>query len=168
MNLAPEVYKLTAVILTINYLALFVPFLICFSILPFLCFCLPSFIRFLDRLDERDREERSAQINTLPSETFVDGMYDDQDRTCVICLGDYEEGETIRVLHGRHRYHAECVDQWLLLNSSCPTCRCAIFDIEGAPISGRVPNYGSTNNPMNSSSISVAGAAIETFAEGLV
>ncbi|KXN90579.1 E3 ubiquitin-protein ligase RLIM [Leucoagaricus sp. SymC.cos] len=46
--------------------------------------------------------------------------------TCPICIVNFEEGDDIRVLpcEGKHRFHPECVDQWLLeLSSSCPICR---------------------------------------------
>ncbi|RPD54743.1 hypothetical protein L227DRAFT_511251 [Lentinus tigrinus ALCF2SS1-6] len=46
--------------------------------------------------------------------------------TCPICIVDFEEGDDLRVLpcEGHHRFHRECVDQWLLeLSSSCPICR---------------------------------------------
>ncbi|KAI9067434.1 hypothetical protein FKP32DRAFT_1620782 [Trametes sanguinea] len=46
--------------------------------------------------------------------------------TCPICIVDFEEGDDLRVLpcEGHHRFHRDCVDQWLLeLSSSCPICR---------------------------------------------
>ncbi|EMD37842.1 hypothetical protein CERSUDRAFT_114486 [Gelatoporia subvermispora B] len=46
--------------------------------------------------------------------------------TCPICIVDFEEGDDLRILpcEGHHRFHRECVDQWLLeLSSSCPLCR---------------------------------------------
>ncbi len=46
--------------------------------------------------------------------------------TCPICIVDFEEGDDIRVLpcEGKHCFHQECVDPWLLkLSSSCPICR---------------------------------------------
>ncbi|GJE92146.1 E3 ubiquitin protein ligase [Phanerochaete sordida] len=46
--------------------------------------------------------------------------------TCPICIVDFEEGDDLRVLpcEGHHRFHQQCVDQWLLeLSSSCPLCR---------------------------------------------
>ncbi|KAF8739881.1 RING-like zinc finger, partial [Rhizoctonia solani] len=46
--------------------------------------------------------------------------------TCPICILDFEDGDDLRVLpcEGRHRFHRDCVDQWLLeLSSSCPLCR---------------------------------------------
>lgn len=46
--------------------------------------------------------------------------------TCPICIIDFEEGDDLRVLpcEGKHRFHQQCVDPWLLeLSSSCPICR---------------------------------------------
>lgn len=46
--------------------------------------------------------------------------------TCPICILDFEEGDDLRVLpcEGHHKFHKDCVDQWLLeLSSSCPLCR---------------------------------------------
>ncbi|KAM6502262.1 hypothetical protein JOM56_002239 [Amanita muscaria] len=46
--------------------------------------------------------------------------------TCPICIIDFEDGDDLRILpcEGRHRFHQQCVDPWLLeLSSSCPICR---------------------------------------------
>ncbi|KAJ3516843.1 hypothetical protein NLJ89_g871 [Agrocybe chaxingu] len=46
--------------------------------------------------------------------------------TCPICIVNFEEGDDIRVLlcEGKHCFHQQCVDPWLLkLSSSCPICR---------------------------------------------
>jgi Ring finger domain len=46
--------------------------------------------------------------------------------TCPICIVDFEEGDDLRLLpcEGKHRFHQNCVDPWLLeLSSSCPICR---------------------------------------------
>lgn len=43
---------------------------------------------------------------------------------CAICLGDYEEGEMVRVvLECDHSFHARCVDEWLRMSATCPVCR---------------------------------------------
>jgi hypothetical protein len=50
--------------------------------------------------------------------------------TCPICIVDFEVGDDLRVLPcpGKHRFHQECVDPWLLeLSSSCPICRQGLF-----------------------------------------
>lgn len=46
--------------------------------------------------------------------------------TCPICIVDFEDGDDLRLLpcEGKHRFHKNCVDPWLLeLSSSCPICR---------------------------------------------
>lgn len=43
---------------------------------------------------------------------------------CAICLGEFVEGEDIRVLPScNHGFHMGCIDKWLRSHSSCPTCR---------------------------------------------
>lgn len=56
--------------------------------------------------------------------------------TCPICILDFEEGDDLRVLpcEGRHKFHKDCVDQWLLESSgSCPLCREGVhfFTVDG-------------------------------------
>ncbi|KAI3634528.1 hypothetical protein MIR68_007439 [Amoeboaphelidium protococcarum] len=52
------------------------------------------------------------------------------DAHCLICLAEYEDGDLIKRLPGcRHHYHAECVDQWLQTNRTCPSCRADIEEV---------------------------------------
>ncbi|GJP45165.1 hypothetical protein CLOM_g4574 [Closterium sp. NIES-68] len=45
-------------------------------------------------------------------------------RECAVCLGDYDEGERIKLLPPcGHRFHADCIDLWLSSKSTCPICR---------------------------------------------
>ncbi|KAG8390175.1 hypothetical protein BUALT_Bualt01G0056100 [Buddleja alternifolia] len=56
---------------------------------------------------------------------------------CPICLGDFYDGEKIRVLPKcRHCFHVRCVDVWLASHSSCPTCRRSVAVEEGAESGG--------------------------------
>ncbi|KAL5577589.1 hypothetical protein UlMin_019288 [Ulmus minor] len=46
---------------------------------------------------------------------------------CSICLGVFEDGEKLKVLpRCCHCYHPECVDKWLISQSSCPLCRASL------------------------------------------
>lgn len=46
------------------------------------------------------------------------------DLCCPICLSDYQPKETIRSIpECNHFFHADCIDEWLKLNGSCPLCR---------------------------------------------
>jgi len=49
---------------------------------------------------------------------------DDEDHTCAVCLGEFEDGEELRTLpECLHSFHVACIDPWLSSRSSCPVCR---------------------------------------------
>ncbi|CAK9292430.1 unnamed protein product [Gordionus sp. m RMFG-2023] len=48
------------------------------------------------------------------------------EENCVICLSEFEIGNSVRRLPCFHLYHAVCVDKWLKLKKRCPICRLAI------------------------------------------
>jgi E3 ubiquitin-protein ligase RNF38/44 len=58
--------------------------------------------------------------------------------TCSVCLGEFQLGETVRLLPVcLHLYHAECIDPWLHAHSMCPLCR---SDIDPTTGIGRLPH----------------------------
>ncbi|CAL5340346.1 unnamed protein product [Camellia sinensis] len=46
---------------------------------------------------------------------------------CPICLEEFHVGNEIRGLPCAHKFHVECIDEWLRLNVKCPRCRCSVF-----------------------------------------
>ncbi|EEF36803.1 putative RING-H2 finger protein ATL69 [Ricinus communis] len=43
---------------------------------------------------------------------------------CSICLCDYQARDIIRCIPDCHHcFHAECVDEWLMMSATCPLCR---------------------------------------------
>ncbi|CAI0452753.1 unnamed protein product [Linum tenue] len=51
-----------------------------------------------------------------------DGKYDLAE--CAICLGEFEEEETVKMIPVcQHVFHVQCVDTWLNSHVNCPLCR---------------------------------------------
>ncbi|KAF0896917.1 hypothetical protein E2562_030767 [Oryza meyeriana var. granulata] len=49
-----------------------------------------------------------------------------QETACPVCLADFADGETIRLLpECMHYFHAACIDEWLRTRATCPLCRAA-------------------------------------------
>lgn len=58
-------------------------------------------------------------LKQLPTSTYTaQEGWEHQD--CVICLTEYEEGDTMRRLPCGHLYHAVCIDSWLNARPICP------------------------------------------------
>lgn len=48
---------------------------------------------------------------------------------CPICLGEFADGEKVRVLPiCHHGFHVRCIDVWLASRASCPTCRQSLLE----------------------------------------
>lgn len=45
------------------------------------------------------------------------------ERDCIICVEAFEEGEEVVRLPCAHGFHSACVERWLRLAKTCPTCR---------------------------------------------
>ncbi|KAJ0985978.1 hypothetical protein J5N97_004334 [Dioscorea zingiberensis] len=43
--------------------------------------------------------------------------------TCTICQVEFEENERVGSLDCGHKYHADCIRQWLLVKNICPICK---------------------------------------------
>ena len=58
----------------------------------------------------------------------------DENKSCTVCLMEFENGEELRALPCLHLFHPDCVDRWLQQNPKCPTCRVCIFNLFGMRI----------------------------------
>ncbi|KAI3523356.1 hypothetical protein L1887_01420 [Cichorium endivia] len=72
------------------------------------------------------REKRggldAATVRSLPVVPFGDDSK--IWRECSICLSEFEERETVKVIpYCHHGFHPLCIDRWLSSHVSCPLCR---------------------------------------------
>ncbi|KAL5974783.1 hypothetical protein ACLOJK_031454 [Asimina triloba] len=71
---------------------------------------------------------------------------------CPICLGEFVDGEKVRVLPKcNHGFHLRCIDTWLSSHSSCPTCRHSLLErqpplLDSGDVEAGTPSPGSVSS----------------------
>ncbi|KAK8684543.1 hypothetical protein V6N13_040565 [Hibiscus sabdariffa] len=66
-------------------------------------------------------------LKSLPVFTFSSKSHPDSVTECAVCLSEFEEGESGRVLPKcNHSFHSECIDMWFHSHSTCPLCRTSV------------------------------------------
>ncbi|XP_062098378.1 RING-H2 finger protein ATL11-like [Humulus lupulus] len=69
---------------------------------------------------------------------------------CAVCLNEFEDNETLRLIPKcDHVFHPECIDAWLVSNSTCPVCRANLVPKPGETHRGRT--LADVLNPNNDS-----------------
>lgn len=48
---------------------------------------------------------------------------DDRDNECIICFNDMNDATMITSLHCGHKFHTDCIRDWLSFNNTCPVCK---------------------------------------------
>ncbi|XWS14108.1 hypothetical protein CRYUN_Cryun36dG0094800 [Craigia yunnanensis] len=70
------------------------------------------------------RDLDSRVLKSLPVFTFSSKTHPDSAIECAVCLSEFEENESGRVLPKcNHSFHLECIDMWFHSQSTCPLCR---------------------------------------------
>ena len=80
-------------------------------------------------IGEVSRGASSDAIESLRTMSFEEARADRSvilGEQCSICRMEFEPGDVLRVLRCNHAEHAECIDQWLNINKSCPLCQVEI------------------------------------------
>ena len=67
-------------------------------------------------------DELNRIMEYLPS-SVVNEKNEGENNNCVICLADFEPGESITTLPCVHMFHTECIKAWLKSNNHCPVCK---------------------------------------------
>lgn len=135
------VYATDVAMLAVQYAQICLPCLFAVAMVPVFCFCLPCVIRLLAALHDpqHGRGATRRDLDKLPTCPFSSDfeLLKGEEPCCPVCICDYEENDNLRVLPCSHVFHADCVDQWLAVNATCPLCRKSIFvpdsDVEDPP-----------------------------------
>jgi hypothetical protein len=64
-------------------------------------------------------------VALLPETIVTDAHFtqENDDRACPVCLGEMENGSLMKTMPCGHRYHKNCLLEWLRTKHSCPVCR---------------------------------------------
>ncbi|XP_051149631.1 RING-H2 finger protein ATL47-like [Andrographis paniculata] len=69
-----------------------------------------------------------ACIDALPVFMYKDIVGLKEPFDCAVCLCEFSEQDKLRLLPiCSHAFHIDCIDTWLLSNSTCPLCRAVIL-----------------------------------------
>eukprot|EP00928_Gymnodinium_smaydae_P026070 TRINITY_DN20574_c0_g1_i1.p1 TRINITY_DN20574_c0_g1~~TRINITY_DN20574_c0_g1_i1.p1 ORF type:complete len:427 (+),score=91.25 TRINITY_DN20574_c0_g1_i1:81-1361(+) len=68
----------------------------------------------------------------------------EDNKQCMICMEAFNSGELLRTLPCLHRYHDQCVAEWLRRSPECPICKRDITELSLPPTSASVPSRGAT------------------------
>mmetsp|Transcript_10213 Transcript_10213/g.11728 ORF Transcript_10213/g.11728 Transcript_10213/m.11728 type:complete len:415 (-) Transcript_10213:1723-2967(-) len=91
-----------------------------------LCCLAPKLISlYREERKKRPKGMGKKDLKKIKTMKFDPKAHDEEELACSVCLMDFEEGETLRVLpcSGSHLFHQECIDRWLVKNDTCPQCR---------------------------------------------
>ncbi|KAJ8774939.1 hypothetical protein K2173_019943 [Erythroxylum novogranatense] len=97
-----------------------------------------------------------AFIDALPVFQYKEIMGLKEPFDCAVCLCEFSEKDKLRLLPTcSHAFHINCIDTWLLSNSTCPLCRGALFT-PGFPMENPIFDFddfrddeGCPGNPEN-------------------
>ncbi|XP_011044332.1 PREDICTED: RING-H2 finger protein ATL46-like [Populus euphratica] len=82
-----------------------------------------------------------AFIDALPVFYYQDIMGLKEPFDCAVCLCEFSDQERLRLLpQCSHAFHINCIDTWLLSNSTCPLCRGTLLG-SSLPMENPLSNY---------------------------
>ena len=125
-DITPELYKLVFAWSIINILLLSV---ICWLSCLLIIFspCIWGIVRLLMLITpEWFTNIKSADnetINNLETMPYMQGKLRHNQMKCCICLDEYSDHITVKILPCEHAFHPDCIDKWLRTNCKCPLCQ---------------------------------------------
>ena len=94
-----------------------------------------KFARIFDMLDRIDGENAKQNkeiekdlLDELPEIPIANSEKVNEDKKqCVICFGEFKNGDKVIILPCIHFYHSECIKMWFKTKKNiCPDCKCEI------------------------------------------
>ncbi|GJW00096.1 RING-H2 finger protein ATL16 [Tanacetum coccineum] len=91
-----------------------------------------------------DQQVEGSLDNNVAGRTkdyiYERSMCKNENYDCVICLEEFKEKETVRVVEPcNHLFHKYCLTKWLPQHQTCPTCRHPIPSLSYAPANATIP-----------------------------
>eukprot|EP00188_Purpureofilum_apyrenoidigerum_P005908 Plantae.Rhodophyta-Purpureofilum_apyrenoidigerum.ctg828.p1 GENE.Plantae.Rhodophyta-Purpureofilum_apyrenoidigerum.ctg828~~Plantae.Rhodophyta-Purpureofilum_apyrenoidigerum.ctg828.p1 ORF type:complete len:235 (-),score=28.53 Plantae.Rhodophyta-Purpureofilum_apyrenoidigerum.ctg828:357-1061(-) len=82
-----------------------------------------------------ERAELQSQVNGATSVILGKVSPSHEEENCIVCLANMTDGQKIRELKCKHRFHVSCCDAWLIYRRKnwCPLCMTPVIE-------GRDPN----------------------------
>ncbi|KAM7278177.1 hypothetical protein ACFE04_005311 [Oxalis oulophora] len=72
---------------------------------------------------DSDSDSDEEMFENLIRVEFNESLHE---RECVVCFEEFHLGLIVTVLPCQHNFHNECIENWLIINNSCPLCRLEI------------------------------------------
>ena len=66
------------------------------------------------------------QIKPLQSRESMKRIHKNEENMrdpCSICIVEYKNGDKMKTLPCKHKFHKNCIDKWLGIKSDCPMCK---------------------------------------------
>lgn len=70
-------------------------------------------------------------VQALPVAEFTEGNrenFSEENKSCTICMSQYELKEEYMILPCLHRFHTDCIKEWFNRRNTCPNCKDRIMD----------------------------------------
>lgn len=75
---------------------------------------------------QRNQSNRLPQKHIIKIKEYKLNEDLDKSDNCSICLENYYKDNIINALKCGHKYHKDCIDDWINDNNNCPLCRLSL------------------------------------------
>lgn len=77
-------------------------------------------------MDVQTEQTDERIVGSLPTHTLTNLPSNPEAARCMICLNDYDVGDTVKTLPCFHMFHPDCIHQWLERSKLCPLCKTSV------------------------------------------